>query len=339
MGKRVTSLDVARLAGVSQSAVSRVFSKGTSVSAAMDKRVRAAAEELGYRPNVLARSLITGRSRIIGFVVANMNNLFYADAVEKLSHALQAEGYHLLIFTMGESGIDLDQVVDQLMDYQVDGLIAASVTLSGNLVEKCAAAGLPIALFNRSIERPGLSAVTSDNRAGGRKVAEFLIETGHTRIAHVAGWQGASTGRDRLAGLRAGLEAAGQDLHALADGAYDREIACAAARDMMEAAVPPDALFVGNDDMALAVLDMLRFEMGVRVPHDVSVIGYDDIAMADWPAYRLTTVRQPVRRLVEATVAEILAQIEDPDRSARRIEIDGPLVVRDSCRHLQGYVQ
>ncbi|MGB3406429.1 MAG: LacI family DNA-binding transcriptional regulator [Jannaschia sp.] len=337
MLRKVTSLDVARAAGVSQSAVSRVFTKGASVSPAMAKRVRAAAADLGYRPNVLARSLITGRSRIIGLVVAYLDNPFFADAVEKLSHALQAEGYHLLIFTIGNSGVDIDRIVDELMDYQVDGLIAASVDLSGALVERCAEAGLPVVLFNRGIAGSGLSAVTSDNRAGGRRAAAFLASGGHRRIAHISGWQGSSTGRDRAQGFAAGLAEAGLPLHVQIDGRYDRTTAAEAARTMMDAATPPDAIFVGNDYMTLAVMDTLRHDLRLAVPGDVSIVGYDDIAMAAWPSYDLTTIRQPARRMVERTVSEVMARIETPDRPPQKIEIDGPLIVRTSARIPEGY--
>ena len=337
MQKKVTSQDVARHAGVSQSAVSRVFTKGASVSPEMAKRVRAAAETLGYRPNALARGLITGRSRIIGLVVAYLDNPFYPDAIEKLSHALQGEGYHLLIFTTGKHGIDTDRVIGELIDYQVDGIITASINLSNALARTCADAGIPVVLFNRGIPGSGLSEVTSANMAGGRKVAEFLIAGGHRRIAHIAGFEGASTTRDRLAGFEGALIAAGQSLHALGHGKYDRADAAEAARAMMELPEPPDAIFVANDHMALAVMDVLRFDLGLSVPGDVSIVGYDDVPMAAWPAYDLTTMRQPTRRMVGATVEELMALLETPARATRRIEIDGPLVVRGSARIPEGW--
>lgn len=335
-GRKVTSLDVAKLAGVSQSAVSRVFTKGASVSADMATRVRDAAETLGYRPNALARGLITGRTRIIGLVVAYLDNPFYPDAIEKLSTAFQKEGYHLLIFTTGRHGLDTDRIISELLDYQVDGIITASINLSGELTKRCAAAGIPVVLFNRAIPRSGLSAVTSNNVNGGRKAAEFLLAGGHQRIAHIQGWPEASTSIDRLAGFRAALEDAGQGLHALADGRFDRAAAAEAARTLMESADPPDAIFVANDHMALAVMDVLRFDLKLDVPGDVSIIGYDDVPMAAWPAYDLTTLRQPTRRMVQATVTELLAQLETPTRVKRPIEIDGPLVVRSSARRPQG---
>ncbi|SFI26528.1 transcriptional regulator, LacI family [Jannaschia pohangensis] len=339
MAKKVTSQDVARHAGVSQSAVSRVFTKGASVSPEMAARVRKSAEALGYRPNALARGLITGRSRIIGLVVAYLDNPFYPDAIEKLSHALQAEGYHLLIFTTGKHGIDTERVISELIDYQVDGIITASINLSGELTRACAAAGIPVVLFNRGIPGSGLSAVTSDNQSGGRKAAEFLLAGGHARIAHIQGFEKASTSIDRLIGFEMALDAAGQGLHALGNGKYDRASAAEAARVMMDAPDPPDAIFVANDHMALAVMDVLRFDLGLSVPGDVSIIGYDDVPMAAWPSYDLTTLRQPTRRMVAATVEELLALLDAPTRPARRIEIDGPLVVRTSARIPDGWTQ
>ena len=334
-GSRITSLDVARRAGVSQSAVSRVFS-GRSASDATIAKVRAAADELGYRPNSLARAMITGRSRIVGLVVAYLDNPFYPVALERLSKALQERGYHLLVFMVENSEDGIAEVVSDLMTYQVDGIITASVSMSNALAERCAAAGIPVVMFNRGQDGSGLSQVTSANVAGGRRVAEFLVAGGHRRIAHIAGWQGSSTGRDRAQGFREGLAAAGMDLLAEIDGMYDRATAARAARALMSAPGRPDAIFVGNDHMAFAVLDELR-EMGVSVPEEVSVVGYDDVPMADWAAYRLTTVRQPVGRMVEATVETLLGQVEDPDRPAQRIEIEGPLVIRRSARIPEGW--
>ncbi|MEO1678321.1 MAG: LacI family DNA-binding transcriptional regulator [Pseudomonadota bacterium] len=329
--KRVTSLDVAAAAGVSQSAVSRVFTPGASVSPKMAERVRKAAAELGYRPNVLARSLITGRSRIIGLVVAYLHNQFYPEALERLSNALQAQGYHILVFVARGRGPEVEKVVEELLDYQVDGIVAASVGLSDELFTRCEAAGIPVVLFNRGHQDRGLSQVTSDNLAGGRLAAEFLIAGGHRRIAHISGWQGATTGRDREAGFRAALDAAGLTPVALADGMYEREIAAQFAIEIWQAE-RPDAIFVGNDHMAFGVMDALRYDLGIDVPGEVSVVGYDDVQAASWAAYSLTTVRQPANRMVEATVRTLLSQIEDPIRPVEKIEITGDLIVRGSAR-------
>lgn len=328
---KVTAMDVARLAGVSQSAVSRVFTHGASASKATVEKVRAAAQQLGYRPDPLARAMITGRTRIIGLVVAYLENQFYPVALELLSQALQARGYHVLVFMAENSTERVPEVMQELLDYQVDGIITASVAMTNDLTARCSAAGIPVVMFNRGQDDDRLSEVTSDNIAGGRRAARHLIETGHRRIAHVMGWQGSSTGRDRAEGFRQALRDAGLEPFAMIDGMYSRDVASDAVRNMFAGAVKPDGIFVSNDHMAFAVMDTLRFEMGLSIPGDVSVVGYDDVPMAAWPSYNLTTIRQPVRRMVEATVDILLNQIEG-NSAPNRIRIDGPLVKRGSTK-------
>ena len=335
--EKVTSLDVARRAGVSQSAVSRVFTPGASVSKAMVSKVRKAAAELGYRPNVLARSLIKGQSRIIGLVVAYLDNQFYPDTLEKLSTALQQKGYHVLIFMASQTAGNIDEVLEEILAYQADGLILASVALSSDLAQRCENAGIPVVLFNRSQDDERLSAITSDNLAGGRKMAEFLVAGGHQRIAYIAGWEGASTQRDREQGFLAGLAAAGHRLYRRAVGNFDLAQASEATHRLFSAPPYPDAVFVANDHMAFAVLETLRFELRLQVPQDVSVAGYDDVPLAAWPSFNLTTVRQPANRMVEQTVATLLAHIEEGDTTPRRIAVDGPLIIRSSARIPKGY--
>ncbi len=333
---KVTSMEVARLAGVSQSAVSRVFTPGASASKKTVEKVRKAAKELGYRPNVLARAVVSGKSRIIGLVVAYLNNQFYPEALEKLTNALQERGYHVLIFMASHQAGNIDNVIEEILDFQVDGIIAASVALSSDLSDRCRTAGVPMVLFNRAQDDTSMSSVTSDNIAGGRKAAEFLLAGGHKKIGYVAGWEGASTQRDREAGFVAALQEAGVALHAREVGNFVAEEARQATLKMFEAD-PPDAVFVANDHMAISVMDTLRFELGLTVPGDVSVIGYDDVAVASWPAYNLTTIRQPANRMVAETVDILLSKIEDSDARPRRVEIDGPLVVRGSARIPEGW--
>lgn len=327
--RRVTSQDVAEHAGVSQSAVSRVFTPGASVSKKMAARVRASAEVLGYRPNVLARSLITGQSRMIGLVVSYLDNQFYPEALERLSRALQERGYHVLMFMSREEGEDLDEVIQEILDYQVDGIIAASVSMSDGLARRCEEAGKPVVLFNRGQEDVRLSQVTAANYAGGQKVAEHLIRCGCKRLVHISGLASSMTGRDRAAGFRDALRKHGATLRAEIDGGYSRVRASAATRELFKD-IKPDGIFVGNDVMAFAVMDTVRSELGLSVPNDVAIVGFDDVAMASWPAYDLTTVRQPADKMVAATVDLLLSRIDAPDAAPQRLEIDGPLIVRGS---------
>lgn len=333
----VTSLDVAKLAGVSQSAVSRVFTPGASASARTAEKVRKAASSLGYRPNPIARAMITGKSRVIGLLVAYLDNQFYPVALELLSAALQERGYHILVFMAKNARDDVDNIVQELLDYQVDGIVAASVSITGVLVDKCTSAGIPVVLFNRGQDGAGVSTVTSANVSGGRKVADFLIKGGHQRIAHIAGWEGSSTGRDRRRGFEEEMRRQGKSPIGIIDGMYDRETAREATKELMALAEPPDAIFVGNDHMAFSVLDTLRGELRLNVPEDVSVVGYDDVPLASWGAYDLTTVRQPVNRMVDATVETLLAEIENQDRPDQRLEIEGPLIARGTAIAPKGW--
>ncbi len=329
----VTSHDVARRAGVSQSAVSRVFTPGASASQATAEKVRKAAQELGYRPNVIARSLITGRSRIVGLVVAQLDNQFYPGAVEMLCAELKKRSYHLLVFLAPSDDERIEREVAELIDYQVDGLIAASAAMSQQLATRCEERGIPVVLFNRHQGEGGPTSVTSDNFEGGRRIAEFLLSGGHERIAHVSGWSGSSTGREREAGFRSGLAEGGSGLVACADGMYRYETAAKEVRRMFAGPGPaPDAVFAGSDHMAFAAMDVIRNGMGLRIPEDVAVVGYDDVPASAWPAYDLTTVRQPLEPMVRSTVEQLLARIERPESDPVQVRLDGRLVVRGSTR-------
>jgi len=328
---KITSAQVAKRAGVSQSAVSRVFTPGASASENTINKVKKAANDLGYRPNILARAMVSGKSHIIGVVVAYLENQFYPEALERLSNALQVKGYHVLIFMAGKNMESIDSVVDEILDYQVDGIIAASVSMSSNLTDRCKNAGVPMVLFNRYQDIPGMSAVTSDNIAGGRKVAEFLIAAEHSKIGYISGWEKASTQRDREAGFISKLARHGLGLHNRKVGNFVMEEAREATRQMF-IVDPPDSVFVANDHMAFAVMDTLRFELGFEIPKDVSIVGYDDVPASAWPAYNLTTVQQPVQLMVKETVEILINKIEDSECEPKRVKIDGSLVIRGSAR-------
>ena len=190
-------------------------------------------------------------------------------------------------------------------------------------------------LFNRGQPGSGLSAVTSANVKGGYRATQALIDAGHSRIAHIAGWNGSLTGTDRQQGFENAIANAQLLPFAIVDGMYDRDIAADAARRLMSSTTRPDAIFVGNDHMAFAVIDTIRF-LGFTIPNDVSIIGYDDVPLAAWAAYDLTTVRQPVNRMVEAAVTTLLNQIEGDETYLQTIEIEGPLIQRGSSRPAKG---
>ena len=334
---KVTSLDVAKRAGVSQPTVSRVFSRGSMVRAGLREKVEKAANELGYRPNTLARSLITGKSRTIGVVVAYLDNPFYPEALEKLSAALNVEGYHISIFFAANLAEEVDPVVEKLLDQQVDGMILASVSMSNKLTQRLDEVGIPFVLFNRGQLGQNIACVTAANYAGGRKAAEFLVAGGHKHIAHISGWQKSLNGQQRQAGFVDYLKETGMKPLACLDGQFNRDNAAQATRELFDRKQKPDAIFVGNDHMAFAVLETLKIELGLRVPEDVSVIGYDDVQMAGWKTHNLTTLRQPANRMVEATTTMLLEMIDQPTTKRKKIEIDSELIIRGSARIPQNW--
>jgi len=227
--------------------------------------------------------------------------------------------------------------MEDLLDYQVDGIIAASVGMSNDLTRRCAAAEIPIVLFNRAQDDDRLFAGTSGSCRGGCKMAEFLVAGGHSRIAHVAGRAGAPTRRDREAGFVAGPGAAAQSLFAryVSDFQFDRS--GDVARERIADPDRPDAVFCASGHMAFVVMDVLRFGLGLSMPADGSVAGCDDVALSTWPSHDLTTMRQPAGQMAQAAIDIQMDRLADPDAKPRRVALDGPLILRGSARIPRGW--
>lgn len=334
--RSITAHDVARLAGVSQSAVSRTYTKGASVSVDTRRKVEEAAARLGYRPNFAARSLITRRSNLIGVAIPGMSNPFYAGVLESLSSAFEHEGYRVLLFSMANNE-DSDPVLEEILRYQVDGLVLVSASLSSRFAEECRTMGLPVVLFNRTNDSSSVSSVTSDNIAGSRAVAQFLLAGGHQRLAFLAGKQSSSTNRDREAGFNGYLQGEGRGLPLRETGDYTFHGAMAATRRLLDNQQPPDAIFCANDLMALAAISVCH-ELGVQPGRDLSIVGFDDLPQAQWPIFNLTTFVQPLNEMVGRAVNIIRAQLLNPDNSAIQEMLPGRLVVRGTAREPAGGV-
>ncbi|MEM6710697.1 MAG: LacI family DNA-binding transcriptional regulator [Pseudomonadota bacterium] len=337
--QKITSIDVALAAGVSQSAVSRTFTPGASVAQETRERVQEAAHRLGYRPNAIARSLITRRSHMIGMAVSYLNNHFYPELVQGISAFCQQRGYHVLLFTVGE-GDAANRQLQRALDYQIDGLILASVSLSSEIAERCHNAGIPVVMVNRLSDAPTASKVTGANELGGRTIAHFLAKADHKRIAYLAGLDETSTNRDRESGFMTGLRECNRELHARANGQYDADKAAWAAIELMQMAEPPDGIFCANDHMAIAAMDALRSQLDVRIPDDVSIIGFDDVGPARWPTYSITSFSQPVDAMITASSTTIFdaieAAVDGRPYAPSSTELPGELIVRSSARAPSG---
>ena len=329
--KKPTSVDVARQAGVSQSTVSRIFSPGAKVHPETRQKVLAAALDLGYQPNAIARSLITQRTNIIGIVMAQITSPFYPYVLEKFIQKLQAMGRQVLLFNAAPNQ-DIDDILPLVLQYQVDGLIITSATLSSAMAAACAKNGTPVLLFNRYVPKAKASAVCCDNVAGGRMVANFLLDAGHQRLAYIAGSKNTSTNIDREKGFTTQLQARGYNQWLREQGAYTHESGYAAAKRLLQQDNPPDAIFCANDIMAQGALDAARFALGLHVPQAVSIIGFDDIPAASWPSYALTTVRQPVNMMIDTAIDLMLERVEKPETEPTHKLLPGRLIERGSTR-------
>lgn len=328
-----SQIDVARLAGVSQAAVSRTFTPGASISDETRKKVLEAAHRLNYRPNVIARSLIRKSTRIIGVVAMRLSKPFYARTIREFTRRLQAQGYWTLLFYVADDS-EVEMTLPMALQYQVDGVVITSATLSSKLADEFARTGTPVVLFNRYAATARTHVVRCDNYAGGRMVADAFLDAGHRRIAYIAGEEGSSTNQDRERGLVDRLNERGVQLWQRASGDYSYEAGYVAAQQLLRGSERPDAIFCADDMTAIGAMDAARYELGLRIPEDLSVIGFDDIPMAAWSAYSLTTIRQPFEEMVEATIQQLLNAIADPKAETVNKVIAPTIVIRKSVRKI-----
>lgn len=303
--------DVARLAGVSQAAVSRAFTPGASIAKPTRERVMAAADQLGYRPNLLARSLIRGVSGLVGIVIGNTRNPFFFVALEQLSARLSQEGKHILVFT-AEGGENADVQVDDLLRYRVDALLLMSANISRELAERCRRDGIPLIFFNR---RPrwdlDFASVTGANVAGSAEIARHLLDQGYCRPAYLGGPLDSPTNNERYDAFFEVLREAGMAEPPRENGHFERAEAMEAARRLLRIDPMPDAIFCASDFLALTVLEVARFEFGLDIGRQIGITGFDDIAEASWPSFDLTSYSQPVSPMIDKVMELVSDQSED----------------------------
>lgn len=325
MKAAVTAKDVARLAGVSQSSVSRVFFDGAKVSEKTRNKVMAAAEELGYRPNEFARSLITNQTRIIGLVMKGVQNPFYPQVLKQFTTAFKKWGFSVLFVHTNHDEIETEDV-EMLLNYNVAGVVITDAELSLQVAEEFRANQIPVVFFNRKLESDEFYSVCCNNFEASRKVAEYLIGKGAEEMVYIAGNANTSTSRERQKGFFEVLDKRNVDYRKYASD-YTYEGGYKTATQIVEEKQMPDAFFVANDIMALGVLDALA-KHGVAVPEETKVVGFDNIEMAGWSSYGLTTWEQPIEKMVAETVDYLLKEIEAYTGHAQAVEVDGSLIER-----------
>ena len=325
--------EIAKLAKVSRSTVSRVINDDPHVNPKTRKRVMAIIQRLNYHPNVAARGLAAGRTRILGLVIPMGVSALFADPyfpilIQGVSAACNAHDHSVMLW-IAEAEYERRMIRQILHNGLVDGVIVASNRLNDPLVGALSSSHIPFVIIGRLPERMHLNHVDVDNRRSAKELVEYLLAHGRRRIGTIAGPKNMIAGRDRLQGYLDALRSQGIDVdpNLMVEGDFSE----ASGQAAMQSLIPfkPDAVFVASDSMAVGALREIR-EAGLRVPQDVALAGFDDMPFAARMEPPLTTVRQPVYRTGYVAAEALIDLVEKPGSPVRKIILPTELVIRAS---------
>jgi DNA-binding LacI/PurR family transcriptional regulator len=306
--KYASSVDVARVAGVSQSQVSRTFSGSSKVSESTRRKVLDAAARLDYRPSLIPRIMLTHKSNLVAFVVGGLYNPFYSTVLEEFTTRFQAAGHQVLLVHVSNDHA-LDEVIPKLASYRVDAIVSALAILSPAGAATLAKLKIPVIAFNAVVGNEWVTSVSSENFEAGRAIADLFVARGARSFGFISGPATSPASRKRREGFEGRLGELNAGAIKIASGDYRYEGGFAAALTMFGSAARPDALFCANDLLAIGAIDALRERMGLRVPEDVLVAGFDDIPAASWASISLTTFKHDAAAMVRETLS-IMATAE-----------------------------
>lgn len=320
--------DVARGAGVSRALVSLVFRDSPRVSDRSRARVLQVADQLGYRPNAMARGLASRHGRTVGVLINDLHNPFFAEIVDGIEALADALGFRLLLGHGGGSARELS-VLGTILEFRPAGLVLLSPdTPSGVIAQQVG--GVPVVVVGRPVRRPGMDTVVNDEAHGARLAVEHLHELGHRRIAHVSGGARGAGARQRARGYGVAMRALGLGADAcVVPGGFTEQDGVEAAARILADGEPPTAIFAANDLVAVGVMAVLD-DHGLAVPGDVSLVGYDNSALARVRHVDLTTVNQPRHEMGQLALACLLERIRGERDRAVLHRITPTLVVRSS---------
>ena len=336
----MTLRDVARVAGVHPATVSRALNEETRalVNEETARRVLKAAEELGYRPNPIARGLKTNRSYTIGVLIPDLTNPLFPPILRGIEDCLETAGYTPLIANT-DNDPERELLDSQTMRArQVDGIIAATARRDHRLHDALIEAGTELVLVNRRQEEIPVSSATADDRMGMRLSVEHLLSLGHTRIAHLAGPLDYSTGFDRYESFHETMRASGLEPDpelVLVAEAFTESEGARLCGQLMADGRPFTAVAAANDLLALGCYDVFA-ERGVRCPEEVSVVGFNDMPFAARFQPPLTTIHIPHYEIGKAAAQLMLERLQDADSAPREIRLEPSLALRESTAPLAG---
>ena len=331
LSKIVTSLDVARIAGVSQTSVSRVFNPQSSRVVGQETRdkITKVASELGYRPNIIARSMVSRKIGIVGIVVGSPIGPFTNKTIFSLLTNFQKKGLQCLIFTV-ERGQNMTTIFERVLQYQVDGIVITAAALSEEMDNLFIENNTPVILFNRVVPGSNASSIYCDNIKAGRAVGKLFGDIGFKRIAHVTYEKDATSAVERKMGFYGMLREYGISNIKEYRSDFTYEAGRKVGMQILNENNIPDAVFCASDLIAMGIMDVARYEFGLKIPEDISIVGFDDIDMASWPSYDLTTVRQPIDLLVNNTIDAMIQLITNKTKDPIFKTIDTLLIERGS---------
>ncbi len=327
-----TIREVAALAGVSPTTVSHVVNNTRFVSAEVRQRVLSAMDELGYRPNALARSLRRGETQTLGLILPDSANPFFAEIGRSIEDAAFELGYNVILCNTEGDLHKENLYVDVLMKKQVDGVIFVVAGDRSDSLVSMIKHGVSVVVVDRDVAGVSLDTVMTDNYQGGYLATQHLLSLGHTCIGCISGPSHLTPSAQRVTGYRQALLDAGLTVaeSLILRGDFRPESGRSAAKVLLNHTPRPTAIFACNDMMAIGVLRAAR-ELSLNVPNDVAVVGYDDIELASYTAPPLTTIRQPKAEIGRAAVQLLLERLNQRELAPRRELYPATLVIRGTC--------
>ena len=336
MRQHVTIKDIARIAGVSTSTVSRALSGSPELSEETRKRILEICRKEGYRVNALARSLICNKTNVIGLIVPEVTNPFYAELSLGIETHARSLGYNVMLCNSLSDDKTTEELFGFLISHQVDGIILASSQSDAATMIQTFAPKLPAVLLGTPALVSGdeVNSVCIDNLAGGRLAAEHLLELGHREIVYLGHRPGSLTHQLRLRGFTETLEKVGITPKII-ENPHDSssiDTGCELSRTLFKSGCSATAIFAATDSIALGVLQAAG-EFGISVPEDISLLGFDNIIYSSLPKIELSTIDQRKQLLAEAAV-DLLTHIIDSDEQDEFTHrmIRPTLISRSSCR-------
>jgi DNA-binding LacI/PurR family transcriptional regulator len=329
--KQVTSYDVAREAGVSQSAVSRVFRPGLSVSKKTRDKVMATANEMGYRPNAIARMLITKQSGMVAVIVSSRANVNYPEVLSQVSKQLAAQHKRVLLFTLDDVE-GLDYLFEQIRTFQVDGVIALAAHFESHRLAQFEQHDIPVVLYNRNVPDAMANTVCCNHELGIKQLIIELEKSNPKKYLVLAGPKDSDVANERREIAISLLKQFSVEDVSILYGDYSYQSGRDCLAKWLQKNPAPDAIICSNDTMAIGVLDEARENHGLHIPNDISVVGFDGITSSAWQSYQITTIKQPVEQLVKAAVAMLLERIENPELPPEARVLTGVLIKGNSVK-------